>query len=327
MIRVGTRGSALARVQSETVARAIRQRTGRPVGLVEIVTAGDRSARPIEAIGTVGVFTSALRDALLDRRVDVAVHSFKDLPTATPLGLHIAAVPERVDPRDVLVTRDGAGLDELPAGARVATGAPRRIAQLTAAYPRLQLVPIRGNVGTRISAVLEGRIDAVVLAAAGLLRLGLLEVGSLPPAGAGTPAGSIRLAGAAAYAMPIDTDLVLPAPAQGALAVECRESADPDDIELADALGRLDHTLSRATVVAERAQLAALEAGCTAPVGALAKVMNGTLVLTGVLASADGSSVVRRTSAGPEHDAVGIGQRVAADLLSAGVPDPLGSTR
>ncbi len=318
-VRIGTRASILARTQTETVGALLRS-AGYAVELVEISTRGDRSAAPIEAIGGVGVFTSALREALLAGRIDVAVHSFKDLPSAADSRLTVAAVPRRVDPRDVLVTRDGRALDELPTGTGVSTGAPRRIAELRTAYPDLRPVPIRGNVDSRIAIVASGRAEAVVLAAAGLMRLGLIRGGLMPdePIGASTavPLGDTRT-----MARPISTDIILPAPAQGALAVECRVGS-----ELVAALGEFDHYRSRAAVVAERALLAALQAGCTAPIGALAEIEGDALTLTGALATGGGGTVVRRTGSGLTEDAAGIGQRVAADLVRTGVPDPLGST-
>src|SRR5918994_2426326 len=242
-LRLGTRGSALAMAQSGLVATAITERSGRGVELVEITTAGDLSSAPIAQLGGTGVFVSALREALLARDIDVAVHSYKDLPTAPGAGLTIAAVPTREDPRDVLVARDGLTLRELPAGARVGTGAPRRVAQLNALKAGLECVPIRGNVDTRLRKVTSGELDAVVLAHAGLSRLDR----------------------AAEVTDVLDPQVVLPAPAQGALAVECRS----DDTAMVTLLGALDDPHTRAAVVAERALLAALEAGCSAPVGAL----------------------------------------------------------
>ena len=223
-MRIGTRGSALAMAQSNLVAQAIRERTGRTVELVEIVTAGDRSSAPIPRLG-VGVFVSALRDALLAKEIDAAVHSYKDLPTAPADGLVIAGVPPREDPRDVLVARDGLTLAELPAGARIGTGALRRIAALHALDRGFDVVPIRGNVDTRLRKVSSGELDAVVLALAGLARLG-------------------RAAEATEI---LEPELMLPAPAQGALAVECRA----DDPDLIDLLSTVDDPATRAAVAAD----------------------------------------------------------------------------
>lgn len=294
-IRLGTRGSALAIAQSGLVADAIDA----PVDLVRIKTDGDRSSAPITSFGTTGVFVSALRDALLAGDVDVAVHSYKDLPTEPAEGLVIAAVPERADHRDALVARDGLTFAALPAGSTVGTGALRRVAQLRHVRPDLEYVPIRGNVDTRVRKVTDGALDAVVVAAAGLERLGrAAEITEL-----------------------LDPDLVTPAPAQGALAVECRAG------ELRDLLSRLDHVPSRGAVTAERAMLATLESGCHAPIGAHAYVQDDKLVLRGMAAAPDGSAVVRREATGSITDAERIGIGLAAELLSAGVADLLGSSR
>jgi hydroxymethylbilane synthase len=316
VLRLGTRGSALALAQSGQVADAIAA----PVELVTVSTTGDRDRRrPVEQLGGTGVFVSALRDALLEGHIDLAVHSYKDLPTAAAPGLTIAAVPARVDARDALVARDGLTLDQLPAGAKVGTGAVRRAAQLRAYRPDLQLVPIRGNVDTRLGKVADGSLDAVVVAYAGLLRLGRAD----------------------AATEVIDSSIVLPAPAQGALAVECRSGHDNNgadlgvppttdhggDEALRATLAALNDPASRATVTAERALLATLEAGCTAPVGAHAQADTTTVVLDGAVAAVDGSAVIRRQATGPVSDAGAVGQRLAADLLAAGASDLLGSSR
>jgi hydroxymethylbilane synthase len=310
-VRLGTRASALARAQSGLVAGALSGSTGGPVELVEITTAGDRSTRAVAELGGTGVFVSALRDALLAGDIDLAVHSYKDLPTAPAPGLVLAAVPAREDPRDVLVARDGARLDDLPAGARIGTGAPRRMAQLRAYRRDLDVVPVRGNVDTRVGKVADGTLDAVVLARAGLARLGRMD----------------------AVTEVLDPDRLLPAPAQGALAIECRA----DDTALRSALAALEHPEARATVTAERALLAALEAGCSAPVGALATLdaaeaadpvrPRTALVLRGIVAAIDGSAVVRLSTTGTITDAEEVGRRLAADLLAAGVSNLLGSSR
>jgi hydroxymethylbilane synthase len=300
-LRLGTRGSALAMAQSGLVATAITERSGRGVELVEITTAGDLSSAPIAQLGGTGVFVSALREALLAGDIDVAVHSYKDLPTAPGAGLTIAAVPTREDPRDVLVARDGLTLRELPAGARVGTGAPRRVAQLNALKAGLECVPIRGNVDTRLRKVTSGELDAVVLAHAGLSRLDR----------------------AAEVTDVLDPQVVLPAPAQGALAVECRS----DDTAMVTLLGALDDPHTRAAVVAERALLAALEAGCSAPVGALAEIRGTEVHLQGGVIALDGSAALRRSASGPLDDADAIGRRLAATLLDAGATTLMGSTR
>jgi hydroxymethylbilane synthase len=301
-VRLGTRGSALALAQSRTVAEALTAATGEPVELVEIVTDGDRSSKPVVQLG-VGVFVSALREALHAKEIDVAVHSYKDLPTAPADGLVIAAVPPRADPRDALVTRDGRGLSELGPGTRVGTGSPRRVSQLLALGQGLDCVPLRGNVDTRLRRVAEGDLDAVVLAAAGLDRLG-------------------RLAEATEL---LDPMLMLPAPAQGALAVECRAT----DTGLVDLFASLDDDLSRARVTAERALLAALEAGCSAPVAALAdasETEDGSweIYLRGAVLSLDGGIVVKLSGTGTLTDAAGVGTRLAAGLLAEGADHILG---
>ncbi|MGW3887297.1 hydroxymethylbilane synthase [Micromonospora chokoriensis] len=302
-LRLGTRGSALAMAQSGQIAEALTAATGRPVELVEVVTAGDRSNAPVHRLG-VGVFVSALRDALAARTIDFAVHSYKDLPTAADGGLHIAAVPARQDPRDALVARGGRTLAELPPGATVGTGALRRIAQLHALGLQLEVTPIRGNVDTRLARVLgpDADLDAVVLARAGLARLGRLDV----------------------ITESLDPMLMLPAPAQGALAVECRA----DDQDLVELLAVLDHAPSRAAVTAERAFLATLEAGCSAPVAAYAELAEGEtgdeIYLRGAVISPDGTRDLRLSRTGTPADATEIGKALAAELLDLGADSILG---
>ncbi len=299
-LRLGTRRSALATTQSTTVAQAITAATGREVELVEIVTLGDTSSAALTQIGGTGVFVTALRAALLDGSIDLAVHSLKDLPTAPEPGLVVAAVPARHDPRDALVARDGLTLGELPAGSRIGTGSPRRAAQLLALGLGLEPEPVRGNVGTRMAMVADGHLDAVVLALAGLARLGRQdEVTEV-----------------------IDPLQVLPAPGQGALAVECRSA----DHQLVDLLAVLDDPDTRAAVTAERALLAALEAGCTAPVGALAEVVEDVdggleISLRALVASADGAVVLRQSLVGPADDPDALGVRLATLLLEDGAAD------
>ena len=303
-MRIGTRPSALAMAQTGIVADRLRA-AGHDCELVGIKTSGDRSSAPVAQLG-VGVFVSALRDALARGEVDVAVHSYKDLPTAPDPRLHLAAVPEREDPRDALVARDGMVLGELPPGARIGTGSPRRIAQLDALGLGLDVVPIRGNVDTRVGKVRSGELDGVVVAAAGLARLG-------------------RIADATELLDPLQ---MLPAPAQGALAVECRAQ----DLELGKALtAALDDAPTRAAVVAERAVLATLEAGCSAPVGALADVVSdldddGNAVdrisLRAVVGTIDGA-LLRASVTGDMDDAEKLGAALAAELLDMGGLDAL----
>lgn len=320
-LRVGTRASLLARTQTDHVVAAIvaaqEHADGpvRPVQIVDVVTEGDRSKEPLAQVGGSGLFVSALRDALLDGRIDVAVHSYKDLPTAPVAGLTLAAVPPREDPRDVLVARDGLTLAGLPAGSRVGTGSPRRMAALRALGLGLEVVAIRGNVDTRIAMVTSDALDAVVLAAAGLRRLG-------------------RIAQATELLDPMQ---MLPAPAQGALAVECRA----DDSETLALLGALDDPDSRAAVAAERALLAELEAGCSAPVGALAEVALGypegdgeqddegepvrELYLRATVIALDGSDAVRASATGDPGNAEEIGRRLAQELLADGADTMMGT--
>ncbi|MEV5260170.1 hydroxymethylbilane synthase [Streptomyces anulatus] len=311
LLRLGTRRSKLAMAQSGLVAEAVREVTGRAVELVEITTYGDTSREHLAQIGGTGVFVAALREALLRGEVDFAVHSLKDLPTGQPDDLVLAAVPQREDPRDALIARDGLTFEQLPDGARIGTGSPRRMAQLNA-YARshglrIETVPIRGNVDTRIGFVRDGELDAVVLAAAGLSRLGR--------------------SGEVTEFLPVDT--VLPAPGQGALAIECAASS----ADLAAALAELDDPYTRAAVTAERALLAALEAGCSAPVGALADLLvDGQVVnelrLRGVVGTTDGSSLVQLSTTGPvptsHDDAAALGRELAAEMLAKGAAGLMG---
>ena len=294
-LRLGTRGSALALAQARTVTAAITA-AGHDVELVEITTRGDISGEPLATIGGTGVFVSALRDALLEDRIDLAVHSLKDLPTAPAEGLTVAAVPQREDPRDVLCARDGLTLAELPLGARVGTGAPRRVAQIRALGLGLHLLPVRGNVDTRLAKVADGTFDAIVLARAGLARLGRLDEATEV----------------------LDPLQVLPAPGQGALAVECRAGDDA----LVEILTALDDPMTRSAVTAERSLLAALEAGCTAPVGAYAEAAEGDdgleLYLRAVAVSPDGAVSIRKSATGPLTAAEQLGRDLAAEMLDDG---------
>jgi hydroxymethylbilane synthase len=315
-IRLGTRGSALALAQANQVAQAVTAATGARVELVTVSTAGDRSAAPVAQLG-VGVFVSALRDALAAKEIDAAVHSYKDLPTAPVDELCIAAVPEREDPRDAMVARDGLTIARMPAGSRIGTGAPRRVAQLLALGRGLVPVELRGNVDTRLRRVAEGDLDAVVLARAGISRLGRV----------------------AEITETLDPETLLPAPAQGALAVECRA----DDIDLVAELVLIEHPPTRVAVAAERALLSTLEAGCSAPVAALAEVSHGrsgpVVHLRGAVIHPDGTNTIRmaRDASVPatrsQHDAAvvaaaeQVGRELAADLLAAGARTILESSK
>jgi len=311
-VRVGTRASALALTQTGHVvdALAVLGRGDLTLETVRVRTDGDRLKGSLQSLGGTGVFVAALRDALLDGRCDVAVHSLKDLPVGDPGGLRLGAVPPREDPADALCARDGLTLDQLPDGAAVGTGSPRRAAQLLAARPDLVVVDIRGNVDTRLGRVAgssngPGDLDAVVLARAGLARLGRLD----------------------AVTQEFTPDVMAPAPGQGALAVEVRADL-PDDSPLALALGALDHRPTRLAVLAERALLGRLEAGCAAPIGALAHLADDgrTLTLDAVIARTDGTQTLRRSSsvtlgAHGADDARRLGTELAESLLAAGAAD------
>jgi hydroxymethylbilane synthase len=298
-IRIGTRGSLLATTQASTIRDALSA-AGHPAELVIITTEGDKSSAPIPEMG-VGVFTAALREAIHDGRVDMAVHSYKDLPTAADPRFVIAAVPPREDPRDALVARDGLVLGELPTGSVIGTSSPRRAAQLRALGLGLEIRPLRGNLDTRLNRVSSGDLDGIVVARAGLARIG-------------------RLGDVTETLEPVQ---VLPAPAQGALAVECRSA----DTKLAALLGELDDADTRAAVTAERVLLAELEAGCSAPVGAIAEVVESIdedgnvfdeLSLRACVATVDGSDVIRASGIGTPERAAELGSSVAAELFELG---------
>ncbi|MGB7449966.1 MAG: hydroxymethylbilane synthase [Ornithinimicrobium sp.] len=292
-MRLGTRASALASVQARTVAEWLRA-GGASVEMVPVSTEGDRSTQPLTQIGGTGVFASALRSALLRGEIDLAVHSLKDLPVADHPGLTLAAIPVREDPRDVVITASGETLAQLPFGARVGTGSPRRAGQLTACHPHLRIQDIRGNVDTRIAKVANGEVDAVVLAKAGVNRLGRThEVSHV-----------------------LELEEMLPAPGQGALAVECRdphpsEQASEHDRAVHSACAVLDDVVTRACVGAERAMLARLEAGCTAPVGAVCTPTDEGFLLRG-WAELDGV-VSEGRAVGPDPES--LGRRLADTLL------------
>jgi hydroxymethylbilane synthase len=297
-LRLGSRKSPMAIVQSELVAGLITERTGRRVEIAGVTTLGDVSRAQLTQIGGTGVFVSALREALLGGEVDLAVHSLKDLPAGAAEGIALAAVPPRDDPRDALVARDGAKLADLPAGARIGTGSPRRAAQLLGLRGDLRCVPIRGNAGTRLRQVTDGELDGVVLACAGLARIGY----------------------AGAISQVFELDEMLPAPGQGALAVECRD----DDPELATLLAAVSDEASMAAAVAERSLLEALAAGCSAPVGGYAAGTRQLLMRAAVL-SPDGTRALRAQGSAPAADARRLGRDLAAELLRRGASDFISS--
>jgi hydroxymethylbilane synthase len=305
-LRLGTRKSPMAMAQSRRIARLITERTGRDVELTGITTFGDTSRAALAQIGGTGVFVSGLRERLLSRDIDIAVHSFKDLPSVQPDDIALAAVPVRDDPRDALCARDGAKLADLAPDALIGTGSPRRAAQLLMMRPRARPVAIRGNAGTRLGKVGTGELDGVILAVAGLARIGRLD----------------------AVTQVFEADEMLPAPGQGALAVECLVTRD----DLAELLGVVDDPVSRAAVTAERSLLAALQAGCSAPVGGYAA---GTeeLRLRAVVVAANGETALRASADGPAAEAERLGRDVAAELLQRGagrytaVPGPAAGQR
>lgn len=291
-LAVATRGSDLAQAQANFVRRGLVA-AGYPAELTIVVTAGDKSMAPVERIG-VGVFTAAIREALFKGEADVAVHSFKDLPTAVEPRAHLV-VPVREDPREALIARDGLSLAELPRGAKVGTSAPRRISQLKAMRPDLDIRPLRGNINTRMARVTDGELDAVVLAFAGLKRVGLENVAT----------------------QVFSAEEFMPAPAQGALAVECRV----DDEGAREAVDKLINPDDAACAWAERAALAALEAGCTVPVAATATIEDGVITLHAGVFALDGSRQFVRTAAGTDPQVVGA--EVAAGLLEDGAAQAL----
>ena len=307
-LRLGSRRSPMAVSQSGDVARMLTERTGLRIGIVGVTTLGDVSKAQLTQIGGTGVFVSALRESLLRGEVDFAVHSLKDLPTGAAPGITLAAIPERDDPRDALVARDGVKLADLPPGARIGTGSPRRAAQLTVLRPDIEPVPVRGNANTRLAKVRDGELDAVVLAYAGLARIGHTDLVSEI----------------------FEPDAMVPAPGQGALAVECRAG----DTALIGLLAGIDHRATRAAVTAERSLLAALEAGCSAPVGAYASSagrerlrlegvvlgMPPATLLPGVLdaAAASGTMVIRERGEADVPEAVRLGRELAARMLALG---------
>jgi hydroxymethylbilane synthase len=291
-VRIGTRGSALARWQAEFVRSALVKH-GIPAELIIIRTLGDRDRQSsLRAIGGKGVFTKELEDALLDERIDLAVHSMKDMPTSLPVGLEISAICEREDVRDALISRGGLKLDQLPSGARIGTSSLRRQTQLRHYRPDFEMVDMRGNVDTRLAKLEQGDYDAIVLAKAGLDRLGRAkQISEIVP-----------------------TEICLPAAGQGAVGIEGRKR----DAEFSDGVRKLNHPPSQLAVEAERAVLTGLEGGCQVPIGAWARMESGGLRIDACVLSADGSESIRECRTGSLDKATELGQSVAAALLERG---------
>ncbi|WP_197528510.1 hydroxymethylbilane synthase [Aeoliella mucimassa] len=291
-LRLGTRGSKLARWQADWTAAELRE-LGHTVEIVEITTTGDANqSHDLGAIGSVGLFTKEIQRALLDKVVDLAVHSLKDLPTTPVEGLTLAAIPERAEVNDALVSREGAPLLALPPDSIIGTGSLRRRSQLLRLRPDFKLADIRGNVDTRLRKLDEGEFDAIILAAAGLMRLGLAQriTQLIPP------------------------EQMLPAPAQGALGLECRAG----DQRVLDALAPLNHAETDAAATAERAMLARVEGGCLAAIGAYATVVDGQLTLNSTILSGDGSQQLSATATGAMEQAQQVGEQAGDALLAQG---------
>ncbi len=292
-MRIGSRGSVLAQWQANHVRDRLAREAGVEAEIVLIKTSGDRFQQAhVSQIGMKGVFIKELEDALVDDRVDFAVHSMKDVPTEIPAGLAFPAICKREEVRDCLVAAQRLKLAELPAGARVGTSSLRRQSQLRHCRPDLELLELRGNVDSRLRKVERGDYDAIVLAKAGLDRLGWSE----------------RITEV------ISTDISLPAVGQGALGIEARA----DDPEVLEVLALLDHADTRLGVTAERALLAELEGGCQVPLGAWGRIENGELVLDACVLSIDGVDYIRRRAAGPDQQAEALGRELARKLLAAG---------
>jgi hydroxymethylbilane synthase len=299
-LRIGTRGSRLALAQANNVADQLRPLVGpRPVALIEVQTVGDqRSDAPLSQIGGEGIFTKEIQRSLLAGAVDVAVHSLKDLPTAPVEGLVLAAVPPRGPVQDVLVSRDQRRFDDLPTDSRIGTGSLRRRAQALHRRPDLQIIDIRGNVETRLRKLADAQVDALVLAQAGLERLGLHGV----------------------ITESLSVEWMLPAVGQGALGLECRA----DDRETIEIVKQLDHPATHQAVKAERALLAAVGGGCLVPLGVAAEVSGNTLGLRAVVLDSEGKRRIEAEVAGALSEAETLGRALAERLLSQGARQLLG---
>jgi len=290
-LRIASRGSVLARWQSESICGQLA-RLGWSSELVILKTSGDRVQQAISQIGIKGVFIKELEDALLDGRADLAVHSMKDVPTEIPAGLAFPAICQREDVRDCLVSREGWSLDQLPAGARLGTSSVRRRSQLLHRRPDLEIRDLRGNIDTRLHKLATGDYDAIVLAKAGLDRLGWTD----------------------RITETLSTEVSLPAVGQGALGMEARAS----DVEVCEILSQLDHDETRSAIMAERALLAELEGGCQVPLGAWARLDSGRLVLDACVCSPDGVDYIREHLLGSPEDPEKLGRDTAQKLLQAG---------
>jgi len=302
IVRIGTRGSALALWQTNHVASILRERFGYETDIIKIKTTGDKILdSPLAKIGSKGLFVKEIEIAMLENRIDIAVHSAKDVPTEQPEGLVIAAFLKREDPRDALISRDGKLLVDLPEGTVIGTSSLRRRAQLLHYRPDLKLVDVRGNVDTRLKKISQGQFDAIILARAGLKRMGhendITEV--------------------------IDTDIMLPAVGQGSIAVECRL----DDDEMLEVLRAISDPETEAAVRAERALLRFLEGGCQVPIGAYGRIEDGILVLDGMIASLDGSRLYRSRVEGKPENAEDLGAALGRVLYDAGGAEILAEIR
>ena len=293
---IGARASRLSRVQSAWVMESLkRAHPDIDVEFKPVATSGDRDVTSAFPVGTVGFFTKEIERALLEKEIDVAVHSLKDLPVEIADGLALAATTERMDPRDALISDQAGSLADLPDGAVIGTTSPRRIAQIAHAFPRLRFAPLRGNLDTRICKVCKGDVDAIVVAFAGLERLGMA-----------TEAAEL-----------ISLGIVLPAAGQGALAVEVRAA----DAEAMDVCRALNHQPSERATRAERAVLRRIKAGCRAPVGVFATVGNGYISIDALVASKDGGTVIRAAASGKAQKAEQVGIEAAEKLLAAGAEE------
>ncbi len=298
-IKIGTRGSLLALWQANWVKSALTDRfPDLTVDLEIIKTQGDKILDvPLAKVGGKGLFVKEIEEALLDRRVDIAVHSMKDMPSEIPDGLCIGAIPERENPKDAFISRNGEKLEDLPQGARVGTSSLRRSAQLKILRPDLEIVSLRGNLDTRLKKLETGNLDAVVLAAAGLRRMEFAD----------------------RITQYLDEDTMLPAVGQGALCIECRKN-DPDIARLVTAL---DHAESRTVVLGERAFLHRLEGGCQVPIAAHGKLEGDRFSLCGLVASLDGKTVIKDSLSGPKEESENIGIQLAQTLLGKGAREIL----